>query len=104
MWPDWPGQPEQPAVEPELPPATIDRAQITAICGGYHAAPFDVLGPHVVEVNGQPSLVVRAFRPLDERVFVIDPPTGTRTELGCGPGGGCGGPTAAPSCASAIWK
>ena len=63
---------------PALPPTTIDRTQIASICGGYHAAPFDVLGPHVVEGKG---LVVRAFRPLDAQVFVLDPATGTRTEL-----------------------
>ena len=68
------------ACTPETRAATdhSDRAEIAAICGGYHAAPFDVLGPHAVEERG---LVVRAFRPLDARVFVLDPATGTRTEL-----------------------
>ncbi len=77
-----PAQPEvseqAAAQEPVLPPTTIDRTQIASICGGYHGAPFDLLGPHVVEGKG---LVVRAFRPLDAQVFVLDPTTGTRTEL-----------------------
>ena len=69
---------QDPAQDPAAPPATIDQAQIAAICGGYHGAPFEVLGPHVVEGKG---LVVRAFRPLDAQVFVLDPAVGTRTEL-----------------------
>jgi 1,4-alpha-glucan branching enzyme len=57
--------------------------QIASICGGYHAAPFDVLGPHRVEIDGRSELVVRAFRPLDDRVVVLDIATGARTELTC---------------------
>ena len=45
---------EPPAVPaPPLPDTTIDRAQIEAICGGYHGSPFDVLGPHMVKVKGK---------------------------------------------------
>ena len=75
---DAPAEPAPVPQEPALPPTTIDRTQITAICGGYHGAPFDVLGPHTVEGKG---LVVRVFRPLDAQVFVLDPASGTRTEL-----------------------
>lgn len=38
---------------------TLDSSVIEAIVGGYHGAPFDVLGPHLIEGN----LVIRAFWP-----------------------------------------
>ena len=66
---------------PPLPDATIDRVQIEAICGGYHGSPFDALGPHVVTVKGKEVFVVRAFRPLDAEVFVIEIATGKRTPM-----------------------
>ena len=50
---------------------TVNPADITAIVGGYHGAPYDVLGPHTVTVAGQPCLAIRAFRPLDDQVFVL---------------------------------
>ena len=46
----------------ELPP----NAQ--AIIGGYHANPFEYLGPHT-DSEGR---VVRAFLPTAERVAVVD--------------------------------
>jgi 1,4-alpha-glucan branching enzyme len=74
------------AAEPELPPtpaATLHADQIAAICGGYHGAPFDVLGPHVVSQGGEETLAVRAFRPLDAQVYVVDSASGERTQMTC---------------------
>ena len=49
-----------------------DFADIEAIVGGYHGAPHKILGMHETVVDDKPCIVVRAFRPLDERVFVLD--------------------------------
>jgi 1,4-alpha-glucan branching enzyme len=59
---------------------TVDEGMMLAILGGYHGAPHTVLGAHKVE-TGPPGVVVRAFRPLDERVYVIDLTNGRRTEM-----------------------
>ncbi|MCB9162005.1 MAG: 1,4-alpha-glucan branching protein GlgB [Caldilineaceae bacterium] len=64
-----------------LPKATAESADVAAIVGGYHGAPFNVLGPHTTVVDGKECLVVRAFRPLDDRVDVLDVAAGTRTEM-----------------------
>ena len=61
-------------------PATVDSAAIDAIVHAYHGAPFAVLGPHAVSVNDAPALAVRAFRPLDVAVWVVEP-DGTRTAM-----------------------
>ena len=39
--------------------ATISKADIDAIIGGYHGAPFSVLGPHLVPVRGEERVVIR---------------------------------------------
>ncbi len=49
-----------------------DFADIEAIVGGYHGAPHKILGMHETTVDEKACIVVRAFRPLDERVFVLD--------------------------------
>ncbi|RME57790.1 MAG: 1,4-alpha-glucan branching protein GlgB [Caldilineae bacterium] len=54
-----------------LPQAT-EPGDIDAIVGGYHGAAFSVLGMHTVSVDGEERLVVRAFRPLDAKVHVLD--------------------------------
>jgi 1,4-alpha-glucan branching enzyme len=54
---------------------------VDAIVGGYHGKPYDVLGPHVTTVKGKEALVVRAFRPLDDAVFVVETATGKRTAM-----------------------
>src|SRR5512146_2596381 len=41
----------------------LDRGAIEAIVTGRHGAPFDVLGPHVLLVEGAPVWIVRAFLP-----------------------------------------
>jgi 1,4-alpha-glucan branching enzyme len=60
--------------------ATVDGAEIHALVNGYHGAPFAVLGPHLTEVDGTPMLALRAFRPLDDAVFVMDG-SGQRTRM-----------------------
>jgi len=63
---------------------TVSRAEIDAIVHGYHGAPHNILGPHRVQLKaaeGEPArtgLAIRAFRPLDEQVFVLDVQTGQR--------------------------
>ena len=56
---------------PESIPCTADKGDILALVGGYHGAPHNVLGPHLVTLDGDDVLAVRVFRPLDERVFVV---------------------------------
>ena len=46
--------------------STLDQGAIDAIVGGYHGAPFDILGPHIVDG----AMVIRAFRPDAERIDV----------------------------------
>jgi 1,4-alpha-glucan branching enzyme len=41
----------------------LDRGAIEAIVTGRHGAPFDVLGPHTMQVEGTPVWIVRAFLP-----------------------------------------
>ncbi len=68
-----PGSTRNPAPIP-----TLDPADAAAIVEGRHGDPFAVLGPHVVEIQGKPRLVIRAFRPLEEGVSVLDPKSGRR--------------------------
>ena len=57
---------------------TVDQADIDAIVNGYHGAPHQILGPHLVTGTAQASLAVRVFRPLDQQVFVLDVQAGQR--------------------------
>ncbi len=41
----------------------LDRGAIEAIVTGRHGAPFDVLGPHAMSLEGRPVWIVRAFLP-----------------------------------------
>ncbi|HYM13066.1 MAG TPA: 1,4-alpha-glucan branching protein GlgB [Bryobacterales bacterium] len=43
---------------------------IQAIVGGYHGAPFRVLGPHLADGGGRPRLEIRAFLPEAREAFV----------------------------------
>src|SRR5664280_654931 len=55
---------DSPAAPDKKPPAfTADADALAAIVGGYHGAPFDILGMHPVTVAGKPGLVVRTFQP-----------------------------------------
>ncbi|MEZ4869865.1 MAG: 1,4-alpha-glucan branching protein GlgB [Caldilineaceae bacterium] len=62
-------------------PYTADLADVTAIVGGYHGAPYQVLGPHAATLQGQAGVAVRAFRPLDRAVFVLNLANGERTSM-----------------------
>ncbi|MEX2315771.1 MAG: 1,4-alpha-glucan branching protein GlgB [Pirellulales bacterium] len=44
---------------------------------GYHENPFEVLGPHEIEQEGQRALAVRAFLPEAQRVWVVGAAQGT---------------------------
>ena len=66
---------------PTKPVATAADTEIEAIVGGYHGAPYDILGPHAVTIEGKPGVAVRAFRPLDKRVDVLNLADGTRTSM-----------------------
>ena len=70
----------QPAV-PTQPEPTQPWPDVDAIVGGYHGRPYDVLGPHVTTVKGKEALAIRAFRPLDDAVFVLETATGKRTAM-----------------------
>jgi len=75
---------EQSTAPPQTEPgvdSTVDLADVLALVGGYHGAPYNILGPHMVNVNGEHMVAIRAFRPLDERVFVVEPESGVRTEM-----------------------
>jgi 1,4-alpha-glucan branching enzyme len=74
------GQLESTEVE-SLAPTTADWAQVQAIAGGYHGAPYDVLGPHVVDVDGVPAVAIRVFRPLEAAVLVVNQETGARMPM-----------------------
>ncbi len=65
------------------PPATAEPGDVAAIVGGYHGAPHNILGPHVVATDAGPALAVRAFRPLDAQVRLLDLESGARTEMTC---------------------
>ncbi len=74
--------PSTPVAAPALAPgSTVAAAEVAAIAGGYHGAPFTVLGPHEVSVQGRAVPAIRAFRPLDEAVFVLDIAGGERTPM-----------------------
>jgi 1,4-alpha-glucan branching enzyme len=71
---------KSPENTPILNQATVDQAEIQALVHGDHGAPFSILGPHVIEIGKEPALAIRAFRPLDATVFVVDA-NGQRTEM-----------------------
>jgi 1,4-alpha-glucan branching enzyme len=57
---------------------TVPAEAIEAIVGGYHGAPFDVLGLHPAGADGQAGFAVRAYLPHAARVEVVrdgQPPT-----------------------------
>ncbi len=63
---------------------SVDMGDVLAIVGGYHGAPHDVLGMHALDETAEgeaTGFAVRAFRPLDARVFVVNAADGMRTEL-----------------------
>lgn len=56
-------------------------ADVAAIVGGYHGAPHQLLGPHPIVVADQPGVVIRAFRPLDQKVFIYLPAGNRRVPM-----------------------
>src|SRR5690242_11340051 len=50
---------------------TLRPEQVESLVAGYYPAPFDILGPHAVETEGGPALVVRAFIPWAESMAVL---------------------------------
>lgn len=52
----------------------LDEGTIEALVGGKHGAPFDVLGPHTLNLHGRRFWVVRAFQPGAAAVWVVPEP------------------------------
>ncbi|MEX1018918.1 MAG: 1,4-alpha-glucan branching protein GlgB [Litorilinea sp.] len=72
-------EPDLPFADPSATPSAISSAvssaaatpeEIRAIVQGYYGAPIQVLGPHLVTVDGAPVVAIRAFRPLDAQAYV----------------------------------
>jgi 1,4-alpha-glucan branching enzyme len=55
---------------------TISAEQVESVVLNLHHDPFQILGPHEIEVNGSKSWVVRAFVPDSTEVYLCDPGTG----------------------------
>jgi 1,4-alpha-glucan branching enzyme len=55
---------------------TISAKQVEAIVRNLHHDPFQILGPHELEVNGHKNWVVRAFVPDSTEVYLLNPETG----------------------------
>ena len=52
--------------------STVSEDQIRQIVFAYYHDPFQVLGAHLVDVDGETRVAIRAFRPEAREVFVID--------------------------------
>jgi 1,4-alpha-glucan branching enzyme len=50
---------------------TVPNDQLNRILDSDHHDPFEVLGAHVVEVDGAPVVSIRAHLPFAERVWVM---------------------------------
>ena len=50
---------------------TAPQDQLNRIIYAYHHDPFEVLGAHVVELNGAPLVSIRAFLPLAENAWIV---------------------------------
>ncbi|MCG6917524.1 MAG: 1,4-alpha-glucan branching protein GlgB, partial [Deltaproteobacteria bacterium] len=55
---------------------TISAEQVESIVRNLHHDPFQILGPHEIEVNGSKNWVVRAFVPDSNEVYLFNPGTG----------------------------
>lgn len=51
---------------------TISEDKIRQIVFAYHHDPFEVLGAHLVHVDGETQVAIRAFLPEARRAFVVD--------------------------------
>jgi 1,4-alpha-glucan branching enzyme len=52
---------------------SVELEKIGSLLEGRHENPFDVLGPHEVEVEGRRAMAVRAFLPDSNQAWVVDP-------------------------------
>ena len=50
---------------------TVPNDQLNRILDSDHHDPFEVLGAHLVEVDGAPVVSVRAYLPFAERAWVM---------------------------------
>ncbi len=50
---------------------TAPQDQINRIVYAYHHDPFQVLGAHLVDVDGAPLVSIRAFLPMAERAWIV---------------------------------
>ena len=50
---------------------------IGQLVSGTHSNPSELLGPHPVDYQGRKALAVRTFMPGSERVWLVDPASGT---------------------------
>ncbi|MGZ3602309.1 MAG: GlgB N-terminal domain-containing protein, partial [Ktedonobacterales bacterium] len=57
----------------------LDQGNIEALVNGTHGAPFDVLGPRIVHLQGRRVWVVRAFHPGATAVWAVPEPTAQPT-------------------------
>lgn len=48
-----------------------DWSAIDAIRGAYQRDPFSILGPHIVELDGQSALAIRVFQPYAREVTIL---------------------------------
>ncbi|MBE9139831.1 1,4-alpha-glucan branching enzyme [Nodosilinea sp. LEGE 07088] len=54
-------------------PATVDSEQIDRIVWNQHHDPFEILGPHMVQQDGQTLWAVRAYLPQADKAWVVLP-------------------------------
>jgi 1,4-alpha-glucan branching enzyme len=55
---------------------TVPQDQLHRIIYANHHDPHEVLGPHVIDLNGAPAISVRAFLPFAEEAWVVPQTTG----------------------------
>ena len=60
---------------------TLSAEQVESVVLNLHHDPFQILGPHEIEVNGNKSWVVRAFVPDSTEVYLLDPATSKKCWL-----------------------
>jgi len=56
----------------------IDPETINLVAAGRHGAPFDVLGPHRMTIQGQPVWIVRVFRPDAAAISIVPHPSAAK--------------------------
>ena len=61
--------------------STVSAGDIDAIIGGYHGTPADLLGAHVVHLDGKERLAIRTFQPYAQAVAVVDTKSGRATPM-----------------------